>query len=432
MSTRLRSVLAAALASLLAVAVLGAAVDVLVERHLHASLERSLHARAVEIAQLSASAPALVRTPGALDSPVGATQAMVEIVDRRGRIVARSLALGGRVLPRELARQAILGHRGYASATIGTTHLRVYFAPLADVSGRAAGGGVLVAASTNDVHDTVRAVRAFTLVSALAASVVGALAVWVLVGRALRPLSRLDKAAEDISRTGDPSRRLPLPPRADEVGRLAETLNAMLATLERTRENERRFVADASHELRTPLTALRGNVEQLARHGPSPDLVADLQADAARLTRLTDDLLALSREESASPPADEVDLAELAHASDADDVEGPSIVVRGDRDALERALANLVENARRHGAGRVSVTTAGVDGRARLEVADEGRGVPAEAGERVFERFEGDGSGLGLAIVRATAERHGGTAYVHGARFTIELPIVRKASERSG
>jgi signal transduction histidine kinase len=431
MSMRVRSVLAAALASLLAVAVLGAAVDVLVERHLHSSLDRSLHARAVEIAQLSASAPALVTTPGALDSPVGATQAMVELVDRRGRIVARSLALGGRVLPRELARNGIAGRRGYAATTLGTTHLRVYVAPLADVSGPAAGGAVLVAASTDDVRDTVRAVRVLTLFSALAASLVGAVAVWVLVGRALRALSRLDKAADEIGRTADTSRRLPRPARADEVGRLADTLNVMLATLERARENERRFVADAAHELRTPLTALRGNVDQLARHGPSPDLVADLQADAARLARLADDLLALSREESASVPDGEVDLAELAQASDADDVVATHVVVRGDRDALERAIGNLVENARTHGAGTVTVTTGRANGRARLEVSDEGPGVPDEERERVFERFRGDGSGLGLAIVRATAERHGGTAYVDGARFTIELPIVRKASEPS-
>lgn len=432
MSTRLRSVLAAGLASLLAVAVLGAAVDVLVERHLHASLDRTLRSRAAEIAQLSASAPALVTTPGALDSPVGATQAMVELVDRRGRIVARSLSLGGRVLPARLARAAMTGRGGYANATLGTTRLRIYAAPLAEVGGQAAGGAVLVAASTGDVNDTVRAVRVLTLAGALAGALVGAVAVWFLVGRALRPLSRLDRAAADIGRTGDSSRRLPDPGRADEVGRLAATLNRMLEALERAQEGERRFVADASHELRTPLTALRGNVEQLARHGPTPDLVADLQADAGRLTRLTDDLLALSREESAHLPADDVDLTELAQASDADDVHGPSVRVRGDAAALTRAIANLVENARRHGAGRVTITTAQSGDSATLEVADEGDGVPENERERVFERFRGDGSGLGLAIVRATAERHGGTAYVRGARFTIELPAVRKASESDG
>ena len=122
--------------------------------------------------------------------------------------------------------------------------------------------------------------------------------------RALRPLARLARAAAEIERTGDSRRRLPEPQRDDEVGRLATTLNAMLASLERSREAERRFLADASHELRTPLTALRGNVELPRRHGATPELVADSQADAERLARLADDLLALSREEAAAPPDD--------------------------------------------------------------------------------------------------------------------------------
>jgi signal transduction histidine kinase len=175
------------------------------------------------------------------------------------------------------------------------------------------------------------------------------------------------------------------------------------------------------------LTALRGNVEHLARHGATPALVADLQADAERLARLADDLLTLSREEAATAPADDVRLEELARASGADRVEAESVIVAGDRAALGRAVSNLVENARRHGRGTVTVSVR-VDGeRALLSVEDEGEGVHLLDRERVFERFYGDGSGLGLAIVRATAERHGGRAFVEGPRFTIEL--VRKASE---
>ncbi|HEY0417123.1 MAG TPA: HAMP domain-containing sensor histidine kinase [Gaiellaceae bacterium] len=432
MSTRLRSVVAAALATLIAVAVLGSVVDLLVGRHLHGALDHSLRARGVEVAQLAASAPALLTTPGSLDSPVGSTQAMVEVVDRRGRIVARSLSLGGRALDVSLAARALRGRAGYADGEVGETDLRVYAAPLATTGGPAGGGAVVVAASTADVEDTIRAVRALTLLGAVGAALVGASAVWFLMGRALRPLVRLDRAAAEIGRTGDASLRLPDPLRADEVGRLAATLNTMLAALDRAREHERRFVADASHELRTPLTALRGNVEHLARHGASRELVADLQDDAARLARLADDLLLLSREDAAAPPDAEVRLDELARDADADDVAVEHVVVRGDRDALARAVANLVENARNYGAPPVSVVVGAVDGVARLTVSDDGPGVALADRERVFERFQGRGSGLGLAIVRATAERHGGRAYAEGARFTIELPIVRKASETVG
>jgi two-component system, OmpR family, sensor kinase len=430
MTLRLRSILAAALATMIAVVVLGSAIDVLVARHLRSELDRTLRTRAVEVAQLAASAPALLTTPGALDSPVGATQAMVEVVDARDRIVARSLSLGGRVLPQAVAREAIRGgHARFTSVDFGDQELRVYVAPLTTVSGSASGGGVLVGASTNGLMDTIRAVHALTLLAALGAAAIGAAAIALLMRGALRPLARLDRAAGEIERTGDARRRLPDPNRADEVGRLATTLNAMLESLERAREAERRFVADASHELRTPLTALRGNVEHLARHGATPGLVADLQADAERLARLADDLLVLSREESAAAPAEDVRLDELAREAAAPDVDVSTapVTVRGDGAALGRALTNLVDNARRHGLGRIAVVVAESGDLATLTVEDEGAGIAEADRERVFERFTGRGSGLGLAIVRATAERHGGRAYANGSRVTIEL--VRKASE---
>jgi len=425
MSLRTRTIVAAAATTMLAVAVLGLALDVLVARHLRGELDRSLRTRAIGVAQLAASAPALLTTPGALDAPAGGTQALVEVVDARRRIVARSLSLGGRVLPETLAAPALAGaaprHR---TVEFGGDDLRVYAAPIANVAG---GGAVLVAASTSDLSDTISTLHGLTLLAALIAAGVGAGAAALLMRPALQPLARLDRAAGEIERTGDPSQRLPDPHRADEVGRLATTLNSMLDSLERSRESERRFLADASHELRTPLTALRGNVEHLARHGATPALVADLEADAERLARLADDLLVLSREEASAAPEEDVRLDVLARESGADRVEAETVTVNGDRAALERALANLVENARRHGRGVVTVRVHADGDRAYLSVEDEGEGVHLLDRERVFERFHGDGSGLGLAIVRATAERHGGRASVDGARFTIEL--LRKASD---
>ena len=438
-SLRIRSILAALLAILLALIVLGAGVDVLVGRHLHRSLDQSLRQRAVEVAQLSATAPALLVSPGSLDSPVsGGTQLLVQVVDRRGRIVARSFALGGRVLPIEtLTRRVIASGRGrYADAQLGADHVRVCVAPLADSGGTAAGGAVAIAASTHDLQQTLASVHLFVLLAALVAAGLAALALAVLMHRALAPLGRLTRAAAEIERTEDSRRRLPQPEGHDEVGRLASTLNRMLAALDRSRERERRFLADASHELRTPLTALVGNVGYLARHGASEELIAELEQDTQRLARLADDLLVLSHEEAAVPVAELVRLDELARATAGTGVEvraAPANVL-GDRAALERTLANLVENAHRHGSGRITVETGTRDGLALLSVGDEGPGLGAEEAGRAFERFwRGDrataGSGLGLAIVRATAERHGGRVCVEGARFTIELPAVRDLSE---
>jgi two-component system, OmpR family, sensor kinase len=432
-----RSILAASLAILLALVVVGLGVDLLVSRHLHRSLDQALRSRAVEVAQLSASAPALLASPGALDTPLGGTQVSTQVVDRRGRLVARSLALGGRVLPvQDVVSRVVASGRGrYADVRVGSDDLRVYVAPLAESGGPAAGGAVAVAASTHDLQATMASVHAFVLAAALVAAAAAALALALLMRPALSPLHRLTRAAAEIERTGDPRRRLPQPETNDEIGRLAQTLNGMLAALERAREAERRFLADASHELRTPLTALVGNVAYLARHGASAELVAELEQDTRRLSKLADDLLALSREEAAPPPGETVRLDELARGADGVEVlVALPVGVRGDRAALERALENLVENARRHGSGRITVEVRGSDGLATLTVADEGAGV---SGPEAFERFwrgpgGGPGSGLGLAIVRATAERHGGRAYAEGARFTIELPALREFSESGG
>jgi two-component system, OmpR family, sensor kinase len=436
-SLGVRSIVAGSLAVVIALVVVGAGVDVLVGRHLHRSLDRSLRARAVEIAQLSATAPALLVAPGSLDSSIGGVQLSAEVVDRHGRIVARSLALGGRVLPVQAVARGVIasGRNRYVDARLGTDRLRVLVAPLADAGGAAAGGVVAVAASTHDLEETLGSVHLFVLVTALVAAASAALALWLLMRRALSPLGRLTRAAAEIERTGDARQRLPQPESDDEVGRLAATLNGMLAALDHAREAERRFLADASHELRTPLTALVGNVDYLARHGVSDELIAELEGDTRRLARLADDLLTLSREEAAIVPNEVVRLDELARRLEGVVVDAPGPVrVRGDSAALERAVANLVDNARSHGRGQITVGASARDGRALLTVADEGAGLRLEEARLAFGRFwrgstAAPGSGLGLAIVRATAERHGGRAYADGSRFTIELPALRDVSE---
>jgi two-component system, OmpR family, sensor kinase len=288
--------------------------------------------------------------------------------------------------------------------------------------------------------------RDVLLLSALSAGGLAALAAAALLRRALRPLGRLSAAAAEIERTGDAGHRLPAPETNDEVGKLAETLNGMLGSLERAQERERRFVADASHELRTPLTALRGNVDYVARHGAAPgsEVIVDLEADTTRMADLIDALLALSREDSAGAPHEIVLLDDLAREAGQNDgpieVRAPvPVPVRGDRDALGRALANLVENARRHGpqGGQITIAAYQENGTARLSVSDQGPGLSAADSQFAFERFwrgdhEHTGSGLGLAIVRATVERHGGSVLVDGSRFTISLPALTELSESAG
>jgi two-component system, OmpR family, sensor kinase len=446
---RARVAAAAGVAIVVAVVVLGLAVLARLDSRLYGSLDATLRRRAVDVARLSASAPAQLTAPGALEGRIGGSALYVQVVDRRGRIVARSGGLGSRVLPLDgVAATALRDRRaGFGDAALGTDGLRVYAAPLGELGeGQAAGGAVVVAGTTADIEATLGTTRTFVVVAGVVAVLIAACLATLLARRALRPLARLSSDARAIERTGDASRRLTAPAERDEVGALAGTLNGMLASLERAREAERRFVGDASHELRTPLTALRGNVAYARRHGPDDEVLADIDDGVRRLGGLLDDLLALAREDAATPAHAEVaDLVEAARGSPATDpreattVEGDAgaALVRGERGALERAVGNLVANARRHGppGGRITITVRAAGDRALLTVADEGAGLSAADAEQAFERFwrgpgaRGDGSGLGLAIVRSIAQRHRGSVSVDGARFTLDLP---RAGERDG
>jgi two-component system OmpR family sensor kinase len=449
---RARLVAAAAISILAAVVLLGIAAVTLVNHELRASLDRALRQRAEEVAQLAVSAPAVLTGPGALESPVSGRQIAVEVIDARGRILARSETLGARLLPEDsLARQArVAGRTGFEDIRSGGRPFRVYAAPIADAGGPAAGGAVLVASDTSDIPDTIGRLGFVLVLSGAVVALLAALAAAVLTRRSLRPLSRLVDAAGEIERTADPTRRLPVPGADDEVGELTGVLNRMLASLEQARAGERRFLADASHELRTPVTTLLGNVEYAARHGADAEVLADLRRDASRLARLVDDLLVLER---AAVPAQEqnvVDLAALvgdlvaAEATvgagtghgdrDRDRVslaETVPVRVRGDEDELRRAVTNLIENALVHGPpeGEVTVALRAAEGQALLTVRDQGSGPDPAGRERLFERFwrgpdtsGRPGSGLGLSIAAAIAERHGGRIEVDGPAFTIVLP----------
>jgi two-component system OmpR family sensor kinase len=424
-----RVALAAAAAIVLAVALLVIAVPALLARDLRGELDDSLRRQAAEVARLNATVPDQLTDTGALERG----GLLVQVVDRSGRIVARSSALGGRVLP---VPESVLRDRRpvLADESLGADPIRVYSAPLGELGeGEAAGGAVIVASDVAGIERTLDRSRTLIALCALVAAVLAAGLAMLLTRRALRPLTRLSAGARAIGRSGDASQRLPAPNVRDEVGELAGTLNAMLGSLERAQEAEHRFVGDASHELRTPLTALRGNAAYLAKHGADPDVVADIQAGADRLGELLDDLLALAREDaSASLQAEPVRLAELADGV----VIERDVWTGGERAALERAVDNLVRNAHKHGVPPVTVTVGGDGGWAFVRVEDSGPG-PRDP-ERIFERFhrgqeaQGEGSGLGLAIVRAIAERHGGRVEVDGARFTLVVRELSNSARRTG
>jgi len=433
-----RLTLAALVAVLIAVVVLGVGARLIVNHQLRSSLDGSLRQRATDVARLSVSAPAVLTAPGALEAPVSGRQLSVEVLDRHGVIVARSLALGAKLLPGgPVVTAAFHGRSGFADVELAGEPLRLFAAPVADVSGPVAGGVVLVASSTKDIRETTHRLSLLLLLCGLLAAGVGGGAAAILTRRSLRPLQQLSSSASEIERTGDSSHRLAEPLSADEVGELARTLNRMLAALEQAAERERRFLADASHELRTPLTSLAGNVDFVARHGTNAEVIADLEHDAARLRHLLDDLLALERQDVAAPPQQPVRLDRtVVEASEhwpqaKVTVDGP-VTVLGEPDALRRALENLIENAAVHGPakGTIDVALRVFGDLAEVSVHDQGPGLGPQAAERAFDRFwrardavGRPGSGLGLAIVKATAERHGGSVRASGSTIVFSLPV---------
>jgi HAMP domain-containing protein len=240
LSLRARVATAAAAAIVLAVVLLGVAVQARLDAQLAGSLDRTLRERAVEVARLAASTPDVLLQPGALEGRLGGSGStlLVQVIDRQGRVVARSSGLGSRLLPTGPAVQAALRDRraGYADDALGTDPIRVYAAPLGELGrGDAAGGAVIVAGTTTEIDETLDTTRRFGVLSSIVAALLAAALATMLVARALRPLRRLSSGARAIERSGDASERLPSPAARDEVGELADTLNAMLASLERAR-----------------------------------------------------------------------------------------------------------------------------------------------------------------------------------------------------
>jgi signal transduction histidine kinase len=443
-------VLAAAGSILVALALFGVATVVVVRHELRGSLDSALRQRAEQVAQLAVSAPAVLTTPGALESPVSGRQIVVEVIDARGRIVARSLTLGARLLPSQgrLVRAArVSGAAGFEDVVLDGRLFRLFAAPI-PLSGPAGGGAVLVASDTTDISRTTDHLAFVVVLIGVGVALLTALVAAALTRRGLRPLRRLAVAAGEIERTADPSRRLRLPggDPPDEIGQLTGVLNRMLASLGAARAGERRFLADASHELRTPVTTLLGNVEFAARHGASAEVLEELVRDARRLARLVDDLLVLERAGSpgsSSAGGAVVDVGDVVRSVVAGH-DGRVVAARvdhafvsGDAGEFRRAVENLVENALVHGPpdGSVTVSAAVGEGRVLVSVRDEGPGPDPAYVDRLFERFwrgpdasARPGSGLGLSIVAAIAERHGGAVRVEGSAFTIDLPALHNPS----
>jgi signal transduction histidine kinase len=308
---------------------------------------------------------------------------------------------------------------------------------------------VVVARALVDVLDTTTVVTQLLIIGLPVLLVVVAITTWFAVGRALAPVEAIRREVDEIS-AAQLHRRVPQPKADDEIGRLAATMNRMLARLESARNSQRRFVSDASHELRSPITTIRQHAEVALAHPDrtsARELAEVVLAEQQRMQRLVEDLLLLARADENVPldraPVDLDDLAfEEGHrlrpttSARVDTSAVTAARVRGDAEALRRVLRNLGDNAARHAASRVHIALHARGGDVVLTVDDDGPGIPESERERVLRRFvrldearsrDDGGSGLGLSIVDEVVRAHGGSTQIvksplGGARVEVTLP----------
>ena len=441
-SVRARMTVLATLVAVIAVGISAVALLVVLRHSLERAGDDAAKTRAQDLAALATTGtlPRLLTVPNDED--------VAQVVDASGAVLAGST-----------------GHTGRAIATFAPEGKAPVVRMVRDVPddnelidfrvwaqrARTPDGPVTVYVGTSleSVNETIATVRRVLLLILPPLLALLAVASWVLVGRALRPVEAIRAEVADISgRALD--RRVPVPPRRDEIGRLASTMNEMLDRLQAASERQRKFVADASHELQSPIAALRTQLEVAIAQPATTDWAAtssDLLAESRHMERLVRDLLFLARSdgEEGVRRIEPVDLDDIvleeatrlrSTAQVRVDASGVSAApLSGNRDELTRLVRNLLENAEHHAESRVRIRLSAEGREIILMVEDDGPGVPPAERERIFQRFtrldearsrNNGGTGLGLAIVKEITERHGGTVCVEnaatGARFAVRLP----------
>jgi signal transduction histidine kinase len=305
-------------------------------------------------------------------------------------------------------------------------------------------------------RETQRA-RTILVLAAFVACIAVVIASIFIARTATGPIVRLTAAMDEIG-SEQLDRRLRWR-RADELGKLAATFDAMLDRLQDAFARERQFISDASHELKTPLTVINANAQLIRRWGDRDPVVRAESLDAiveesSRLAEMVSGMLVLAKADSGDRiPTEPLALGGIvadvvAHATERAASKGlavraeiapGAVMIVGDAPLIRQMISNLVDNAIKFtDAGEVVVSVAAVEGLARVAVRDSGTGIDAEVAERLFDRFFRadashsraiEGTGLGLAIVRSIARVHGGTVRAQalpegGSIFTVELPLL--------
>jgi two-component system, OmpR family, sensor kinase len=383
---------------------------------------------------------------------------IVRVLDTSGNLIASPYGNTAETLPLSTEGIAAVqdGKGWWEMSSDNNEHLLIYSRPVF-VDGKVA--YILQVAGSLSERDHSLEVLGSTLTFGSLITLLIAFGIgWLFSGYTFKPIKEITRTAQAIGRERDFTKRLSVKGPQDEVGELAATINGTLGQLEESHlqvrkslEMQRNFVADVSHELRTPLTTLRGNLDLLKREPPIPaaehsDVLKDMTEESDRLIRLVNQLLVLARADAErSPEKEPVQLLPLVEECRKQmrvlepkrkiDVDvAANLTVLANRDALKQTLVIVLDNAIRHTAGKISVTTAKRGNGVEIRVKDEGRGISPEAIEHIFRRFyraeeslKTPGFGLGLPIAQSLMEAQNGSISIEsevgrGSTVILGLP----------
>jgi signal transduction histidine kinase len=421
----------------------GLFVYVRLKANLDESLDVGLRARSAALATLANRAG----TPLAGGEPAEAEENFAQVLAVDGRVLDATSGMRRPVLTvdevRRAMRKPVVVEGRSVPVVEGPARILAR-----RVSGRSSSSVLAVGQSLDDRDEALAGVVKSFGIGGPLAIVLASLIGYALASAGLSPVEAMRRRAAEVSLRED--ERLPLPAAHDEVRRLGETLNDMLDRLRRSFERERRFVADASHELRTPVAVVKTELEGALRtgdYGPQvrEALVAAVE-ECDHLAHLAEDLLVIARSADGRLPVLPEPIAVRSELEGVRErfsdrarqhrrairVDAPAdLRVSADVLRLRQALANLVDNALRHGEGDVVLSSRRASEGVELDVSDRGNGFAPDIAERAFERFtRGDlartrthgGAGLGMSIVQAVAEAHGGwAAIVPGSGTTVRV-----------
>ena len=451
MSIRLRLAVVFAFTSAILFALGGWLFVTILSSSLLGSIDSQLAAQASQASQYLSSSSQANRSGAIANNP---PEYVVQLIDQSGRVRAASEEADSRpILSNAELKQARRGQILVTQKLEGENE-RILAEPFTAQSGWVAVVGV----SLKSFDGTISRIITELAIGGSAFVVVASLGAYALAMAALRPVERLRREVAAVSERDSPS-TVSVPGTRDEIAALAETMNDLLQRLGRALERERNLVADASHELRTPFSVLQGELELALQPGRSHEelltALTNASEEAARLSRLANDLLLLSRSDQGQLPLrlEPTNVARLLsevaeHSSGRARaaqvtcrVEAPrELEASLDSARIRQAVDNLVENALRFApvGTEILISAHAVAGDLALEVEDGGPGFAPDFLPHAFERFRrpdasrsrGDGgAGLGLAIVKAIADAHGGTATASnrlggGASVRLDLPGV--------